>query len=75
MNNPLLTEELLPSFDHIRVEHMEPVIDQILSDNRVQTPDLAGQDVPTWHTRVQPMQHLPDRLTNDRSATPHHTGG
>ena len=30
MNNPLLTDDLLPKFDHVRTEHMEPAIDQIL---------------------------------------------
>ena len=74
MNNPLLTEELLPSFDHIRVEHMEPAIDQILSDNRVQIQDLAGQDDPTWDTLVQPMQSLDDRLNNAWSVISHLNG-
>ena len=47
MNNPLLTDDLLPKFDHVRTEHMEPAIDQILSENRVKISQLAQQDDPT----------------------------
>lgn len=71
MNNPLLTDNLLPRFDRIRIEHMEPAIDQILSDNRVQIQDLASQQDPTWHTLVQPMQALEDRLNNAWSVISH----
>ncbi len=74
MNNPLLTDDLLPKFGHIRVEHMEPAIDQILSDNRVQIQDLARQDDPTWDTLVQPMQSLDDRLNDAWSVISHLNG-
>ena len=74
MNNPLLSDDLLPKFDHIRVEHMEEAIDQILSDNRVQIADLAGQEDPTWDTLAQPMQALDDRLSNAWSVISHLNG-
>ena len=64
MTNPLLTDDLLPAFGRIRTEHMEPAIDQILSDNRMQIQDLAQQQEPTWDTLAQPMQALDDRLNN-----------
>ena len=51
MNNPLLTDDLLPKFDHVRTEHMETAIDQILSENRMKISQLAEQDDPTWETR------------------------
>ncbi|MBD3658570.1 oligopeptidase A [Marinobacter sp.] len=74
MNNPLLTNELLPRFDHVRTEHMETAIDQILSDNRVQIASLARQDDPDWDTLVQPMQALEDRLSNAWSVISHLNG-
>ncbi|SFR65748.1 oligopeptidase A Metallo peptidase. MEROPS family M03A [Marinobacter daqiaonensis] len=74
MNNPLLTADLLPKFDHIRIEHMEPAIDQILSDNRMQIQNLASQQDPSWDTLVQPMQALDDRLNNAWSVISHLNG-
>jgi oligopeptidase A len=74
MNNPLLTDDLLPKFDHVRIEHMEPAIDQILSDNRVQIQDLAGQDDPSWDTLALPMEALEDRLNNAWSVISHLNG-
>ncbi|WP_166268664.1 oligopeptidase A [Marinobacter caseinilyticus] len=74
MNNPLLTNELLPRFDHVRTEHMESAIDQILSDNRMQIQNLASQPDPTWDTLAQPMQGLEDRLNNAWSVISHLNG-
>ena len=74
MTNPLLTDDLLPSFGRIRTEHMEPAIDQILSDNRAQIQALASQDDPTWDTLAQPMQALDDRLNNAWSVISHLNG-
>lgn len=56
MNNPLLTDDLLPKFGHIRTEHMETAIDQILSENRMKIQTLAQQEDPSWETLAQPMQ-------------------
>ncbi|WP_404366329.1 oligopeptidase A [Marinobacter sp.] len=71
MNNPLLTDDLLPRFDHIRTEHMEPAIDQILSENRVKIQSLATQEDPSWHTLALPMQGLEDHLNNAWSVISH----
>src|SRR5690554_8198505 len=67
MNNPLLTDDLLPKFGHIRTEHMETAIDQILSENRVKIAELAQQDDPTWDTLAQPMQALENKLRDRKS--------
>ncbi|HEY9119177.1 MAG TPA: M3 family metallopeptidase, partial [Marinobacter sp.] len=74
MNNPLLTDDLLPKFDHVRTEHMEPAIDQILSENRVKIAQLAQQDEPTWATLAQPMQATEDRLERAWSVISHLNG-
>lgn len=74
MNNPLLTDDLLPRFDHVRIEHMEPAIDQILSENRMKIPQLAAQEDPVWETLAQPMQGLENRLENAWSVISHLNG-
>jgi len=74
MNNPLLTDDLLPKFDHIRIEHMEAAIDQIISTNRVKMASLAQNDDPTWDTLAQPMQAQEDELSNAWSVISHLNG-
>ncbi|MBS3804408.1 MAG: oligopeptidase A [Oleiphilaceae bacterium] len=74
MNNPLLTDELLPRFNHIRIEHMEPAIDQILSENRMKIQSLATQEDPAWHTLAVPMQGLDEHLNNAWSVISHLNG-
>jgi len=74
MNNPLLTDDLLPKFDHVRTEHMEPAIDQILSENRMKISQIAQQDEPTWETLAQPMQATEDRLERAWSVISHLNG-
>lgn len=74
MNNPLLTDDLLPRFDHIRVEHMEEAIDQILSENRMKIGQIAQQEDPTWDTLAQPMQGLENKLENAWSVISHLNG-
>ncbi|TGN39437.1 oligopeptidase A [Marinobacter confluentis] len=74
MNNPLMTDDLLPRFDHIRVEHMEEAIDQILSENRMKIGQIAAQENPTWETLAQPMQSLENKLENAWSVISHLNG-
>ncbi|MDI9243757.1 oligopeptidase A [Marinobacter sp. CHS3-4] len=74
MNNPLLTNDLLPRFDHIRTEHMEEAIDQILSENRMKISQIAQQEDPTWETLAQPMQALDNKLENAWSVISHLNG-
>jgi oligopeptidase A len=74
MNNPLLTDDLLPKFDHIRIEHMEVAIDQILSENRMKIGQIANQEDPIWETLAQPMQSLENKLENAWSVISHLNG-
>ncbi|GGE63894.1 oligopeptidase A [Streptosporangium jomthongense] len=74
MNNPLLTDDLLPKFDHVRTEHMETAIDQILSENRMKIASLAQNEDPTWDTLAQPMQSLENKLSNAWSVISHLNG-
>ncbi|MDR9424667.1 MAG: oligopeptidase A [Marinobacter sp.] len=74
MNNPLLTDDLLPKFDHVRTEHMETAIDQILSENRIKISQLAEQDEPTWDTLAQPMQAMENKLESAWAVISHLNG-
>ncbi len=74
MNNPLLTDDLLPKFDHVRTEHMETAIDQIFSENRMKISQLAEQDEPTWDTLAQPMQAMENKLESAWAVISHLNG-
>ena len=74
MSNPLLDQDLLPKFDAIHTEQMEPAIDRILAENRERIQELAHQEAPTWESLVQPLQALEDRLNNAWSIISHLNG-
>ena len=71
MSNPLLDQDLLPKFDAIHTEQMEPAIDQILADNRERISELAQQSAPTWESLAQPLEDMEDRLNNAWSVISH----
>ncbi|HER35404.1 MAG: oligopeptidase A [Halothiobacillaceae bacterium] len=69
MSNPLLDTPDLPAFDRIAPEHVEPAIEQILSDNRATIDTRLAQGAPfTWDNFVAPMEALEDR--RDRAWSP-----
>jgi len=74
MTNPLLTDDLLPRFDAIKIDHMEPAIEQILSENRAGIAELEKQTDPAWETLVAPMQSMDDRLSRAWSVISHLNG-
>ncbi len=45
-SNPLLTDDALPAFSHIRPEHVEPALDAILADYRAAIEALAAPGAP-----------------------------
>lgn len=63
MTNPLLTMNGLPPFSHIKPEHIEPAIDQLLAESREQVENLltASQRY-TWDNLVQPLEEAEERL-------------
>ncbi len=69
MSNPLLDTPDLPAFDRILPQHVEPAIDQVLSENRAAIAERLEQGAPfTWENFVDPMEALEDRL--DRAWSP-----
>src|SRR5471032_2583575 len=63
-SNPLLDFSGLPRFADIKVEHIAPAIDALLSENRATLARLAKTDTPaTWESIVQPLEDSGERLT------------
>jgi len=70
--NPLLDLSGLPRFRAIRAEHVEPAIEQTLAANRSAIEALL-KDVtdPAWHSFVQPIEDMNDRLSRIWSPVSH----
>ena len=76
MTNPLLSmlqteHPQLPPFAHIKPEHVEPAIDQILKDNRQQLAELLEQSHFSWDNFIQPLEEMSDRLQRAWSPVSH----
>ncbi len=52
MPNPLLSEQALPQFNEITIEHFEPAMDQVLTDNRKLIETVLEQGADTWQNMV-----------------------
>lgn len=79
MSNPLLNMQQLPEFSKIKSEQVEPVIDQILQQNRKEIAKLltdqqrcnlkdAGYN---WDSLLQPLEDMDVRLNRVWSAVSH----
>jgi oligopeptidase A len=62
MTNPLLEPYAFPPFSHIRPEHVEPAIEQILAENRASLVELLKQPRYTWDNLIAKLEDLDDRL-------------
>jgi len=72
VSNPLLEFQDLPPFSHIHAVHVEPAIDQLLSESRQHIEHLAirVQDF-TWENFIQPLENIKDRLNKVWSPVSH----
>ncbi|NOU23118.1 MAG: oligopeptidase A [Methyloglobulus sp.] len=72
MNNPLLTNSLLPLFSQIKPEHVEPAIDQLLADARTTVEKrLQATKSYTWENLVEPLENADDKLNKAWSPVSH----
>ncbi len=74
MSNPLLVFGQLPAFSSILPEHIEPALDQILSDNRAQLVDIlavVGSEGATFANFLQPYAEMEDKLEQMWSPVSH----
>ncbi|MDH3977211.1 MAG: M3 family metallopeptidase [Gammaproteobacteria bacterium] len=64
-NNPLLTDQPLPRFSQIQPEHVEPALNQVLTDNRESLETLLSNmrnESPNFENAILPLEELGDRL-------------
>ena len=71
MTNPLLSEQTLPAFDQIKTTHVEPALDQLLTENRRKIADLITSKDYRWDTLVQPLEDMAARLEDMWSVVSH----
>lgn len=72
MNNPLLANNTLPLFSQIQPEHIEPAIDQLLTDARTAVATaLQANTIYTWQNLVEPIENAEDRLNRAWSPVSH----
>lgn len=72
MKNPLLSTEDLPAFESIQASHIEPAIDQLLSENRSEVQSLLNSTKDyNWNNLLQNLEDMDDRLGRAWSPASH----
>ncbi len=72
MTNPLLDNDGLPAFVHIKPEHVEPAIDTLLAENRANIARLLDEVTDhSWVNTIEPIEEWEDRLGRAWSPVSH----
>ncbi len=72
MKNPLIHAEGLPSFESIQASHIEPAIDQLLSENRTKVQSLLNNTNDyNWDNLLQKLEDMDDQLGRAWSPASH----
>jgi oligopeptidase A len=72
MNNPLLQNNELPAFESIQTSHIEPAIDQLLSENRTTIESLLNTTKDyNWNNLLQKIEDMDDQLNKAWSPASH----
>ena len=72
MSNPILTMQGLPPFSQIEPQHIEPAIEQLLSDARKQIQCLLDNNSDySWQNLAQPLEELDDHISRAWSPIGH----
>ncbi len=61
-DNPLLAISGLPPFDRIEPGHVQPAVEQVLSDASTQIEALEKNVTPTWDGLIKPMDEIGRRF-------------
>ncbi|WP_040727129.1 M3 family metallopeptidase [Thiomicrorhabdus sp. Kp2] len=62
-NNPFLSNTHFPEFNAFHVEHIEPAVSQLLTDNKNVIDELvASTEQPTWQNFVEPLEAIDNRF-------------
>ncbi|AFY56720.1 oligopeptidase A [Rivularia sp. PCC 7116] len=62
-DNPLLKCSGLPPFTEVKPEHVEPALNQLLTELNEELTQLEANIKPTWSGLVEPLERLTERLT------------
>ncbi len=72
MDNPILHLKGLPPFSQIKPEHIQPAIEQLLSQGREQIQQLLDNNSDySWQNLAQPLEELDDRISRAWSPIAH----
>ncbi len=72
MTNPLLNNSDLPLFSHIKAEHVEPAIEQLLAEARTTVEQvLATHSTYTWENLIAPLEQVEDKINKAWSPVSH----
>jgi oligopeptidase A len=72
MNNPLLINALLPLFSQIKPEHVEPAIDQLLTEARAIVEELLQtRKNYSWEKLIEPLETVENALHKAWSPVSH----
>ncbi len=72
MNNPLLANTELPLFSQIKPNHVEPAIDELLSEARATVEKhLNTTKTYTWENLVEPLESADNKLSKTWSPVSH----
>ena len=72
MSNPLLEDQLLPTFSTIKPEHVFPATKQILDDNLAAIDKLLNEvETPSWENLIEPMDELDNKFNKSWSPVGH----
>lgn len=69
--NILLQKTKFPLFDKIKYQDIEPALDNILADNRMQLAKLLDKKKFTWNDLIVPIEEMDDRLSHMWSPISH----
>jgi len=72
MTNPLLNSTELPQFSQIKAEHIEPAIEQLLTEAQALVETLLSEnEVYTWENLISPLEEVEDCINKAWSPVSH----
>src|ERR1700722_18292150 len=70
-DNPLLQDTLLPRFDLLQPQHVEPAISSLIAEQRALVAQIETAPNPSFSTVVEPLEQLRHRLSKVWSPVAH----
>ena len=71
MTNPLLEKSDLPQFSKIKLEHIQPAVEQLIQECRKTTEQVLNQPNFSWENFCQPLAEVNERLSRAWSPVSH----